>query len=139
MAVNYETPPEFPERLHIQTISYCNARCMFCAYPRIVDRVSHGIMADDVYQKIIDEAELYHPKRISLLLMNEPLLDRKLPERIAYAKEKLGDGTEITITSNGSLLTQKIIDRLIDAGLDSIKISIQGLTRETYEEIMGLD
>jgi len=34
--------------------------------------------------------------------MNEPLLDRKLPERIAYAKEKLGEETEVTITSNGS-------------------------------------
>ena len=139
MAVNYETPPDFPERLHIQTISYCNATCLFCAYPRIVNTVSHGIMEDAVYQKIIDEAALYQPKRISLLLMNEPLLDKKLPERIAYAKQKLGDSTEITITSNGSLLTQKIIDKLIDAGLDRIKISIQGLTKDTYEEIMGLN
>lgn len=139
MAVNYETPPDFPERLHIQTISYCNAHCLFCAYPRIIDKVSHGIMEDAVYKKIIDEAALYQPKRISLLLMNEPLLDKKLPERIAYAKQHLGDQTEITITSNGSLLTQKIIDRLIDAGLDRIKISIQGLTRDTYEEIMGLN
>ncbi len=139
MAINYETPPDFPERLHIQTISYCNAKCLFCAYPYIVDKVSHGIMEDAVYQKIIDEAAQYQPKRISLLLMNEPLLDKKLPDRIAFAKQKLGNGTEITITTNGSLLTQNIIDRLIDAGLDRIKISIQGLTRETYEKIMGLD
>jgi MoaA/NifB/PqqE/SkfB family radical SAM enzyme len=138
VATNYETPPDFPERLHIQTISYCNAKCLFCAYRRVAGRVSHGIMEDAVYQKIIDEAAQYGPKRIALLLMNEPLLDKKLPERIAYAKKKLGDATEITITSNGSLLTQKIIDRLIDAGLDRIKISIQGLTKETYEEIMGL-
>jgi radical SAM protein with 4Fe4S-binding SPASM domain len=138
MAVRYETPPEYPVRLHIQTISYCNAHCLFCAYPAVADTVSHGIMEDEVYTKIIDEASHYQPKRISLLLMNEPLLDRKLPERILYAKQKLGGETEVTITSNGSLLTPKIISRLIDSGLDRIKISIQGITKDTYERIMGL-
>jgi len=138
LAERYETPPEFPERLHIQTISYCNAKCLFCAYPRVTDRITHGIMEDGVYKKIIDECALYKPKRVALLLMNEPLLDRKLPERIAYAKDKLGKETEVTITSNGSILTPKIVNRLIDSGLDRIKISIQGLTKDTYEKIMGL-
>lgn len=139
MASKYEIPPEFPERLHIQTISYCNGRCLFCAYPRVVNKITHGIMEDEVFKKIIDEAALYKPKRVALLLMNEPLLDRKLPKRIAYAKEKLGEGTEVTITSNGSILTEKIINRLIDSGLDRIKISVQGITKETYEKIMGLN
>jgi len=139
MAAKYENPPEFPDRLHIQTISYCNARCLFCAYPQVKDRLSHGIMRDDVYTRIIDEASQYPPKRIALLLMNEPLLDRKLPERIAYAKKKLGDATEVTITSNGSILTPKVVDRLIDSGLDRIKISVEGLTKETYERVMGID
>jgi radical SAM protein with 4Fe4S-binding SPASM domain len=139
MAERYETPPEYPVRLHIQTISYCNAHCLFCAYPAVADTISHGIMEDAVYKKIIDEASEYQPKRISLLLMNEPLLDRKLPERIAYAKKKLGEETEVTITSNGSVLTPKIIGRLIDSGLDRIKISIQGITRDTYERVMGLN
>jgi radical SAM protein with 4Fe4S-binding SPASM domain len=139
MATQYEISPDFPERLHIQTISYCNAQCLFCAYPRVADKISHGIMDDAVYKKIIDEAAQYKLKRIALLLMNEPLLDKKLPERIAYAKSKLGESTEITITSNGSILTQKIIDKLIYSGLDRIKISIQGLTKDTYEQIMGLN
>jgi len=138
MAVRYETPPEYPDRLHIQTISYCNANCLFCAYPEVKNKISHGIMEDEVYRKIIDEASHYNPKRVALLLMNEPLLDKKLPERIAYAKEKLSEETEVTITSNGSILTPRIISKLIDSGLDRIKISIQGITQETYERVMGL-
>ena len=138
MAERYDTPPAYPVRLHIQTISYCNAHCLFCAYPEVAGRISHGIMEDAVYAKIIDEAVQYQPRRISLLLMNEPLLDRKLPDRVRYAKQKLGDATEVTITSNGSLLTPRIINRLIDSGLDRIKISIQGITKDTYERVMGL-
>jgi len=138
MAVRHETPPPYPDRLHIQTISYCNANCLFCAYPAVKDRITHGIMEDRVYRKIIDEASHYNPKRVALLLMNEPLLDKKLPDRIAYAKEKLGDGTEVTITSNASILTPGVVNKLIDSGLDRIKISIQGITPETYERVMGL-
>jgi len=115
MAVRYEIPPEYPDRLSIQTISYCNASCLFCAYPAVKNKVTHGIMEEEVYRKIIDEASHYNPKRVSLLLMNEPLLDKKLPERIAYAKEKLSEGTEVTITSNGSMLTPGIISKLIPA------------------------
>jgi len=44
MAERYETPPEYPVRLHIQTISYCNAHCLFCAYPAVADTIFHGIM-----------------------------------------------------------------------------------------------
>jgi MoaA/NifB/PqqE/SkfB family radical SAM enzyme len=139
MAANYDVPPVFPERLHIQTISYCNARCVFCAYPQVKNTISHGIMDDALYARIIDEAAPYRLKRVALLLMNEPLLDRKLPERIAYAKQKMGAATEVTITSNGSILTPKIVERLLDSGLDRIKISVEGLTRETYERVMGLD
>ena len=139
MAVRCDVPPVFPVRLHIQTISYCNARCVFCAYPTVKDKISHGIMEDDVYKKIIEEAALYKPKRVALLLMNEPLLDRKLSERISYAKKKLGEETEVTITSNGSILTPNVVNRLVESGLDRIKISIQGITKDTYERVMGLD
>jgi MoaA/NifB/PqqE/SkfB family radical SAM enzyme len=51
----------------------------------------------------------------------------------------MGDATEVTITSNGSILTQTIVERLLDSGLDRIKISVEGLTRETYERVMGLN
>ena len=69
MAVRYETPPPYQDRLHIQTISYCNASCLFCAYPAVKDRITHGIMEDGVYKKIIDEASHYNPKRVALLLI----------------------------------------------------------------------
>ena len=46
----------------------------------------------------------------------------------------MSEETEVTITSNGSILTPRIINKLIDSGLDRIKISIQGITQETYEE-----
>jgi len=133
---NY-TVPEFPDRLHIQTHSWCNAACIFCPYAEISQKLPMGRMRWDLYTKIIDEASQYDLQRCSLLLMNEPLLDHDLPRKIRYAKEKLPERTEVMITSNGSVLWNKKIDALIDSGLDRIKISIQGLNPHIYEHTMG--
>jgi len=133
---NYDVP-DFPDRLHIQTQSYCNAACTFCPYPFTSKVLPMGTMSWELYRKIIDEASQYDVQRCALLLMNEPLLDRDLPARIKYAKERFPERTEVMITSNGSVLTDEKIRGLIDSGLDRIKISIQGLDPEVYRETMG--
>ena len=128
---------EFPSRLHIQTQSYCNADCIFCPYSETEATQSMGRMSWELYTKIIDEASRHNVQRCALLLMNEPLLDKDLHRRIRYAKDKFPERTEVMITSNGSVLTEKKTGELIDSGLDRIKISIQGVDPEVYEHTMG--
>jgi radical SAM protein with 4Fe4S-binding SPASM domain len=132
----YEVP-EFPDRFHIQTQSYCNADCIFCPYTETANTLSMGKMPWELYQKIIDEAAQHDVQRCALLLMNEPLLDLELPKKIRYAKEKFRPRTEVMITSNGSVLSDRKIGELVDSGLDRIKISIQGLDPQVYEHTMG--
>ena len=67
----------------------------------------------------------------------EPLLYRELPELVAYSK-KLGYGYAF-ITTNGSRATDELLAQLFEAGLDSIKFSINAGTRETYKKIHGAD
>lgn len=129
--------PEFPDRLHIQTHSWCNAGCIFCPYSRIAREKPMGRMSWELYTKIIDEASQYNLQRCALLLMNEPLLDHDLPRKIRYAKDRFPERTEVMITSNGSVLSDEKIKGLIDSGLDRIKISIQGLDPAVYEYTMG--
>jgi len=129
--------PEFPDRLHIQTQSYCNADCIFCPYTETARTQSMGKMSWELYTKIIDEAARHPVQRCSLLLMNEPLLDLDLARKIRYAKERFSPRTEVMITSNGSVLTDRKIKELLESGLDRIKISIQGLDPRVYERTMG--
>ncbi len=129
--------PEFPDRLHIQTQSWCNAACIFCPYPFTSKVLPMGKMSWDLYRKIIDEASRHDVQRCALLLMNEPLLDPDLPARIKYAKERFQARTELMITSNGSVLTDEKIKGLVESGLDRIKVSIQGLDPEVYRHTMG--
>jgi len=93
-------------------------------------------MTDELYAKIIDECSRHKLARFSPFLVNEPLLDRSLEERLALAKQKLGP-TRITITTNASLLDEERAKRLIDTeALYRITVSFQSTDREIYGKTM---
>jgi radical SAM superfamily enzyme YgiQ (UPF0313 family)/MoaA/NifB/PqqE/SkfB family radical SAM enzyme len=132
--------PPFPEKVMIQTTSRCNAACRFCPYPVVVDEQPQGTMDEALFRRIIDECA-EHPvevQRLLLYLMNEPLLDGDLVERISYAKAR-NPRASLHILTNGALLTERRGDALIDSGLDWIGLSIHGYSPSAYREAMGLD
>lgn len=130
--------PRFPRAVQIQTTSRCNAFCLFCGYNTIRD-LEHGDMDQALFTKIADECGRHYVGRISPYLMNEPLVDPLLPERIAYLNKVRKPGTKTKINTNGALLTPEVSEALIDAGLRHLWVSVQGITDETYRKSMGLD
>jgi radical SAM protein with 4Fe4S-binding SPASM domain len=126
----------FPKRINIQTQAGCNARCVFCPSHQVAGKIPMGKMDWPLFKKIVDECALHEMSRVNPFSQNEPLIDKEIAERVAYIKEKCGDRVTSLIISNGSLLTEQLMHDFIDAGLDRLKISLQGLTKETYEEVM---
>ena len=60
----------------------------------------------------------------------EPLLHKRTPEMIAYAKQK---DISILLSTNLSIkLTDDYIDRLVLSGLDRMIVSLDGITQESY-------
>ena len=90
-------------------------------------------MDDALYNKIIDECSKYNCGNVHLHNFGEPLLDKNLAKRVRYAKQK--GIKRVVIFSNGSLLTADKANELVDAGLDQIKVSFDGATREEFERI----
>ena len=96
-------------------------------------------MEESLFRKIIDECSHYSEiQRIILYLNNEPLTDPYIVERLNYAKEKV-PWASAHILTNGSLLTDKLADRLINSKLDWIGFSLHGIKKETVEKAMGLN
>lgn len=113
----------------------CNATCIMC--PRDKHDREHGIMDQAAYERSIDEVATIGAKKIVLTGFGEPTLDKKLEKKIAYAKNK---GLQTYIITNGSTLSSKRAASLIEAGLDEMRVSFYGMTRETYNSVMqGLD
>src|SRR5512133_595793 len=78
-----ETKSSFPPYIQLQTINACQAACTMCPYDTYSKVFQRGRMDDELFDKIIAEiAE--HPETHSFIpmLQNEPLLDKKLFDRL---------------------------------------------------------
>jgi MoaA/NifB/PqqE/SkfB family radical SAM enzyme len=113
-------PPMFT-RIQIQTVSWCNRSCAFCPSGKFP--IPKAFMPLEIYHRIIDQLhDLRFAGRISPYLMNESLLDKRLPELIAYTRERCPDSW-IAINTNGDALSEKLICRLFDAGLNCMDVN----------------
>ena len=93
----------------------------------------------DLYRSIVDQSIAFGIRRYSVYLMNEPMLDRELPKRVAYVSARIKKPQYVKVTSHGGLLTERMARGLLDSGLNKLKISVQSLNPKIYRDIMGLD
>jgi sulfatase maturation enzyme AslB (radical SAM superfamily) len=121
----------FPRVVRIETTNACNARCTICPHRTLRRKIER--MDDGLFTRIIDECAGAGCAEVHLHNFGEPLLDSRLADRIRYAKQQ--GLPKVKIFSNGSLLDERRARELIDAGLDEIKISFDGATREEFERV----
>ena len=127
----------YPSVILIENTNSCNAQCVMC--PRDTLTRKRGFMEFGLFEKIMKELSGARRKPVVHLHgFGEPLLDTLLPERIKLAK---ACGIKHTyIVTNGSLLFPETSRKIIDAGLDVMKISFYGTDAESYHATMrGLD
>jgi len=127
-----------PKVVYAESTNACNATCVMC--PRDEMERTIGVMPMDLFKRIADECAEWGVEEIRLHNFGEPLIDRRLYEKIEYAK-RIGIPTT-TIYSNAALLDAERGRRLINAGLDKLYISFDGATKETFETIrlpLGFD
>lgn len=128
-----------PPRVQIQTQAGCNGRCIFCPNEEVLKSdLEHGRMPLEMFRKIVDDLAKTPPRRIGMYMQNEPLLDKRLPELTKYVTDRI-PGTKTQVITNGTYLSEKVGEALLDAGLKQLKCSLQSLDPETNREIMGYD
>lgn len=122
----------FPKYFEIETIRGCNAKCGMCT---VYEWNGRGLMQGELFSKIAEEIKDYSSwiERVCLSRNGEPLLDKKLPERIKALKD-IGI-KYVTFSTNASLLNADKSVKLIESGLDDIRFSVDGATKETFESI----
>ena len=124
---------KFPKYFLLETTNTCNARCIMCGID--FDKKAKSIMDDALYEKIVTEVGQFsgHVEKVMPYLDGEPMIDKKLPVRVA--KMKAAGIKNVNIASNASLLTEKMGRALIEAGLDEIYITLDSMVPEIYEAI----
>jgi len=127
--------PAHPEYIQIETTIACNASCTFCPHKTLTRRPRR--MKDEVWKKIIDDTRglgiTYRP-----FLINEPFSDYRLCDIMRYIRED--ETAKIELNSNGELLKEEKALEVLDIGIDIIRFSIDGFTKESFSKSrVGVD
>ena len=120
-----------PRELQVEVTASCNLRCRMCLvrYRPPLDR-EEGSLSFARFREIVDAVpEL---DRLTLQGLGEPLLAPDLLRMVAYAA---GRGVRVGFNTNATLLTRATAERLVEAGLDWLCVSLDGATAATYESI----
>ncbi|MFC1723150.1 radical SAM/SPASM domain-containing protein [Nanoarchaeota archaeon] len=128
--------PEFPFHIGVRSNSTCNLLCEMC--PRTIGiKEERWVDPEDIdfqtYKKIVDEASEKGAYAVSLNGLGEIMMHKGLIEMVKYAKSK--GIIDVFFHTNATMMTQNMIEALLDAGLDRVIISVDSPYKEKYEKI----
>jgi MoaA/NifB/PqqE/SkfB family radical SAM enzyme len=125
---------QFPPQLVIENTSYCNLKCIHCSHREMIREQRH--MDRSLWNKIVEEVGRESPKcEVWPTFYGEAfILGDELWDRLAYAASV---GCEnLVLNSNGTLLDRDDnIDKILRSPLKRFILSLDGLTKETFEHI----
>ncbi|HKI93337.1 MAG TPA: radical SAM protein [Gaiellaceae bacterium] len=126
-----EHAPTFPDRVYVESTNVCNLDCIMCPTGLHIDTRPKGYMDWALYTSIVDEIA---PTAEAIVLHSwgEPLLHPRIIEMIEYAKAR---NLWVELSTNATRLDEEKARAVIAAGLDRIYLSMDGLTKETYESV----
>ena len=122
-------------------VSNCNLRCAMCPRGGVSELKNEGkgLMDFGIFNRIIDKFIREDVKIGHFEVGNwgEPLLNPELPRMIRYLKDKwkpvwMGQDGRIGISTNLNYLKNPL--ELLESGVTNIRVSISGMTHETYSK-----
>ena len=136
-------PLSAPYVVYIDPCDTCNFRCKFCPSGNLelmakTKGRGHGPMDFQVFKQVVDDLRDFGEpiKVVRLYKEGEPLLNPRFADMVRYAKN-CGYVERVDTTTNGSMLTKERSLEIIDAGLDRINISVEGMNSEHYRDFSG--
>lgn len=137
-------PIKNPYLLYVDPSSACNFHCNFCptGHKELINGAGYrrGTLSLELFQKLIDDLKEFD-QPLKVMRMNkigEPLLNRNLAEMISIAKQS-GRIEYIDLATNASFFSQELLAGLVDAGLDRLNISLEGMNAEQYRKTALVD
>ena len=124
----------FPRVLRIEPASKCNLGCIHC--PTGTIEMTRGVMSLEVFDKIILEIKknIKYIKVVVLYHGGEPFLNKNFFYMLNEIK-KINKNIYVKTVSNGTVLNEKIIKKIVESDLDLIEFSLDGESAEDSERI----
>jgi MoaA/NifB/PqqE/SkfB family radical SAM enzyme len=109
----------------------CNLNCIHCYMDSEAKKYSGELTTEEAKQMIDDLADFKVP--VLLFSGGEPLIRPDILELAEYAGSK---GIRPTLSTNGTLISREVAQRIKDIGVGYVGISLDGL-REVNDKFRG--
>ncbi|RKZ49139.1 MAG: hypothetical protein DRR16_04355 [Candidatus Parabeggiatoa sp. nov. 3] len=125
----------YPIFVTLDVTRRCNLQCIGCTYhsesaKKLQPRNSGMMdMTVDFVNRLCNELKTTKTRSIVIEGSGEPFLNPHIFDMISVIKAA---GFQLTILTNGTLLDQNVIRRLVDAKVDTIKVSLWATSIEEY-------
>lgn len=135
-------PLKAPFVIFVDPSDRCNFGCKFCptGNKQLMKEIGRPLKAMnfDLFKKIIDDIQEFEQpiKVLRLYKDGEPLLNPRFADMVRYAKQRKC-ALQVDTTTNASFLSPEKNLEIIDAGIDKIFISVEGMSEEDYQDFAG--
>ncbi len=120
-----------PVCLYLEVTNRCNLLCETC--PRTFEALEPPAdMSWELFTSIVDQVP--DVARVVLHGVGEPMLVKALPRMIRYLKDR---GVYVLFNTNGTLLSPKRHQAMIDTGLDELRVSLDAADAKTFLAVRG--
>ena len=126
---NHAHRQNLPRVLAIEITRRCNLDCIHCR-ATAGDSAPEGELSLDEYRAFFENVVTF-AKPIIILTGGEPLLRDDIYDIASIAS---GLGLRVALSTNGTLVTEDLARRLIEVGVRSSSISIDGSTEEIHDD-----
>ena len=119
-----------PLKISIDPSSICQLRCPLCPTGQGSTGRTLGKMPFDKFKKLVDELAPYLYE-IDLNNWGEPFLNKDLIKMVEYCHKKR---IKTSVNTNLNVpLSKEEAENLVKSGLDTLYVSMDGITQKTYE------
>ena len=119
-----------PAFLSVEPTTSCNLRCPECFTTQAFFTRPKGSLTKETFQKILNDSSEYG-FYLNLYFQGEPFMNPELIDFIGMAKQA---GFYTAISTNGNFLDEILAEKLVNAQLDRLIISLDGTDAATYNE-----
>jgi MoaA/NifB/PqqE/SkfB family radical SAM enzyme len=119
VAKTFSVVPDLPSWVQVETTNRCNFDCEMC--PRAMMGLPDEDMDMETFQFVLDRLQLREGSLITLFGLGEPLMHGSLFSMVEEVRKR---GLKTGFTTNGVLLSDEMQERIIQSGLDYLRISI---------------
>ena len=126
-------PVPLPRELYLESTNRCNELCDQCPRTHLRREPERDLSLAEV---IAITDQLPTLDRVVLHGLGEPLLNPELPDIVAHLRQR---GAYVLFNSNATALSERAGRALIAAGLNELRVSLDGATPETYARVRGVN